>query len=116
MIEINAQAGEAVQNFAKRMVELRELTSEDFIAIHNDRKVTVCAGMIPVDFVREWDALRPPSREERTQAAVAALDALGNGDPEVAHGDADAILLSVVPTTVADAFERARARVGFWYS
>ena len=51
---------------------------------------------------------------EACARAVTALDAL-NSDPESDHGDADKILLSVVPAEVATAYERARVRSGGWW-
>jgi hypothetical protein len=51
------------------------------------------------------------------EEAVRELDAMDDGyDQEIAHGDADEILLKFVPKSVADAFERCRERVGFWYA
>lgn len=49
--------------------------------------------------------------------AVAALDAMPeNGDQEALHDAADGILLTLVPPVVAEAYRRARDRVGFWYA
>ena len=55
-----------------------------------------------------------------TTDAVAALDALDDIETEGAHVSADAVLLHIVRFAgygeVADAYERARDRVCFWYS
>lgn len=53
--------------------------------------------------------------------AVQLLDALTDGDPESAHIDAEEILMKFLRATdegeaVANAFERAQERVGFWYA
>lgn len=58
-------------------------------------------------------------REAEREIAVTKLDEL-NGDPEGDHGAAEKILLEYLrlrgETAVAEAFERARERVGFWYA
>ena len=46
--------------------------------------------------------------------AVAALDAINSGDPEAAHGEADAILLAAVPPEVAEAYRRLVDRCDWW--
>jgi hypothetical protein len=53
--------------------------------------------------------------------AVRKLDAMpDDGDAEILHGDADDILCDTLRKlgagAVADAFERAANRVGFWYA
>lgn len=59
-------------------------------------------------------------REQRIQVAIAALDALDSNDQEVSHSAADTILLEVLRDArlgaVADAWERARERITFWYA
>jgi hypothetical protein len=54
------------------------------------------------------------------QEAVAKLNALTSHDPETAHGRADEILCefirSIGHAEVAEAFEAAADRVGFWYA
>lgn len=68
------------------------------------------------------DAYRKVLRAKRAASeAVAELDAMpADTDEENAHGEADRILCEVLRESglneVADAFERARDRVGFWYS
>ena len=53
---------------------------------------------------------------EEIAEAIEELDAL-DGDQESAHGKADDILLNLVPSEVAEAWCRARDRVGgFWYA
>lgn len=51
---------------------------------------------------------------------VFALETLCDGDPERAHGEADEILLNYLRThragAVAEAYNKARERVGFWYA
>lgn len=51
-----------------------------------------------------------------TEEIVAALDALDGLDEERDHGAADSLLLQAVPAEVAEAWERARERIGFWYA
>lgn len=53
--------------------------------------------------------------------AVAALDAMKAGDDaEISHCNADEVLRAALRgaglSDVADAFDRADARVGFWYA
>ena len=49
--------------------------------------------------------------------AIAELDDMTNdGFEEEAHIRADEILRQMAPPAVGDAWERAKARVGFWYS
>lgn len=51
------------------------------------------------------------------QEAVERLKLLAlSGDPEIAHGDADDILLEVVPKEVKETYEYLRKHVGFWYA
>ena len=51
---------------------------------------------------------------------VFALETLGDEDPEGAHVEADAILLDYLQThragAVAEAYNKARERIGFWYA
>jgi hypothetical protein len=51
---------------------------------------------------------------EAIDAAVAKLDAIDAGDPEMAHGEADEILLSVVPGEVLHAYVRLTRRCSWW--
>lgn len=58
---------------------------------------------------------------ENLKQFVDSLDALPeDGDQEISHGDADNILLQCLREAglgeVADAWQRARDRVGFWYA
>lgn len=52
--------------------------------------------------------------------AVMMLDRLDDSDPESAHGEAEDILMAFLKANefpeVAEAFEKARDRVGFWYA
>ena len=52
--------------------------------------------------------------------AVEQLDALDGADPESSHFKADEVLCQTLRELgageVADAFERAADRVGFWYA
>ena len=54
------------------------------------------------------------------EECVFALDALDDGDPECAHADADGILLDYLKShragAIAEAYNRARDRVGSSYS
>lgn len=58
-------------------------------------------------------------REAEREIAVTKLEEL-NGDPEEDHIIAERILTEYLrlrgETAVAEAFERARERVGFWYA
>ena len=47
-------------------------------------------------------------------AAILALDAIDGGDPEAAHGEADHIILSLVPIEVRNAYERLTVRCDWW--
>ena len=48
---------------------------------------------------------------------IAALDALtDDDDQEAAHARADQLLADSAPPEVAEAWHRARERVGFWYA
>lgn len=53
------------------------------------------------------------------EMVIERLDSLTDADPEAAHGTADAILIEFLRGigygTVANAFENASDRVGFWY-
>ena len=61
-------------------------------------------------------------REDRAlQEAVKALDSMpANGDPEALHGEAeniiDCYLREIGAGELADAFDNACGRVGFWYA
>lgn len=46
--------------------------------------------------------------------AVERLDAVDGSDPERAHSEADAVLLSVVSPEVRDAYRRVTARCSWW--
>lgn len=48
------------------------------------------------------------------EEAVAALDAIDGADGEVAHGEADDILLELVPVEVREARVRLVKRARFW--
>lgn len=52
--------------------------------------------------------------------AIERLSSLRGGDPEDDHGEADRVLLQVLRShglaNVADAWESACDRVGFWYA
>lgn len=48
------------------------------------------------------------------EEAVAALDAMSVADPEAAHGEADEILLKLVPDEVREAYQRLVARAPWW--
>lgn len=54
--------------------------------------------------------------QERIDAeeAVRRLDALSGGDPEIAHSDADQVLLKVVDPLVLAAYLRVVARCSWW--
>ena len=52
---------------------------------------------------------------EKIADAVARLDALEPGDPEVNHGKADAIIMEFVPEEVLLAYGRAEDRDGEWW-
>lgn len=46
--------------------------------------------------------------------AVAELDSLSDADPDSAHGEADRILLTVVPSDVRAAYIRLVQRCDWW--
>jgi len=54
------------------------------------------------------------------EEAVKALNNLTEGDPEIAHGEADDILCKFLSDNgfreVADAYEEAYLEIGFWYA
>ena len=61
------------------------------------------------------------SEYEALKSAVAKLNAMGeHDDEEIAHGNADDILCEYLTAIgakeLADAFDSACARVGFWYA
>lgn len=47
---------------------------------------------------------------------IELLDAIDAGDPERAHGEADLVLLAVVPLAVQRAYERVIDRSPWWAS
>jgi hypothetical protein len=53
------------------------------------------------------------------EQAIEKLEALNNDDPGADHIKADTVLVEFIRTLywhdVADAYEAARKRVGFWY-
>lgn len=52
---------------------------------------------------------------DQVQRAVELLDSFdGNEDPEADHGNADNVLLSMVPSDVADAYRRLVNRARWW--
>lgn len=61
---------------------------------------------LPDDEQAAWNA----------QAAVAALDAIDASDPESAHGEAEDILLALVPDSVREAYKRVVDRSEWWAS
>lgn len=68
--------------------------------------------MVAVQVPRTWLLAEALGGE-----AVAKLDAIGGGDPEDAHSEADGILLSVVPADVRAAYERLVERSeGWWFA
>lgn len=50
----------------------------------------------------------------RIQRAVADLDEINAGDPEVAHSQADAVLLRFVPEAIREAYGRVQERADWW--
>lgn len=60
------------------------------------------------------------TKQEKIERAVDELAHLDPGDPEAAHNRADDVLCMYLRATgsraVAEAFERARERCGFWYA
>lgn len=58
-----------------------------------------------------------PTERLTPAEAVQKLDAIKAGDPERNHGDADDIVLSVVPDEVREAYCRAYERdYGWWWA
>lgn len=60
--------------------------------------------------------IRQPARPVvgDSNEAVRRLDAIAGGDPEVAHGEADRVLLEFAPPTVREAYARVQARCPWW--
>lgn len=62
------------------------------------------------------------NNDEASKAAVAKLDVLTDADAEDAHREADAIIVLYLQSLgpphaqVAEAWDRAKDRIGFWYS
>jgi hypothetical protein len=58
--------------------------------------------------------------EENIKQAVTELDTLNGGDAEASHWQADDVLIHYLEKTggkeVANAWVRARDRIGFWYA
>ena len=58
--------------------------------------------------------------EALEKETVKSLDGLTSGDPESAHGLADQCLIDFLRgagfASIAEAYERAEKRVGFWYA
>lgn len=52
--------------------------------------------------------------QEMISAAVATLDAVSAGDPEMAHVKADQVLLALVPNEVQQAYDRLVERCDWW--
>lgn len=48
------------------------------------------------------------------EEATTRLDAIGVGDPEGAHIEADDVLLALVPSDVAAAYLRLQDRLPWW--
>jgi hypothetical protein len=54
-------------------------------------------------------------RETRAaEVAVERLNAIEGGDPEGAHGEADQVLLALVPAEVREAYRALVARCEWW--
>lgn len=51
----------------------------------------------------------------RESDIIERLDAIEPGDPEAAHGAADAILLDAMTPAIRDAYDRLVERVGAWW-
>ena len=51
---------------------------------------------------------------KKEQDVIKQLDETGSGDPEIAHGAADELVLSVVHPGVKEAYERLVKRCGWW--
>jgi hypothetical protein len=60
------------------------------------------------------------TKEEMLAVVIECLNQLDDEDQEKAHGEADGHLITALHilggTEVALAYEKARNRVGFWYS
>lgn len=63
--------------------------------------------------------MKPKSKSTKTKS-IKALQTLDPRDPEVAHAEAEDVLLNYLRKTgdadLADAFVRARDSIGFWYA
>lgn len=71
-------------------------------------------GRTPDAYAAEADLATVTGEPMNTEDAVAMLDALGGNDPEIAHGEADRVLLAVAPQDVREAYERLVARCRWW--
>ena len=61
-----------------------------------------------------------PETELTTCEAIDRLDYLSDGDKEIAHQMADEIIMAALRFNelreLAEAWEAARSRIGFWYA
>lgn len=110
-MEFSCAPGVLVGEFAASAVAMRRRVAEDFVAIYNDRRVTVTYSTSVESFLDAWTAARLPGSVEET---VRLLDEIEGGDPDAAHGCADDILLAFVPAQVAAAYRRLVARCDWW--
>ncbi len=74
-MEMHCRAGEAVQDFAAAAVAYREHVAEDFVAVHNDRRVIVGWSTTVDSFLAQWDAQAPKPRADPRPAAREAVAA-----------------------------------------
>jgi len=60
------------------------------------------------------------SQEESYKSVINAINDLTGDDPEIAHGTAEDIIMNYLRhegySELADAFDRAVDRCGFWYA
>lgn len=61
-----------------------------------------------------------PDQIKALSDVASALYSLSSGDPEIAHGEADALLLKALGILgahgVVECYIGARERIGFWYA
>lgn len=77
----------------------------------NPRTAVTVGGVTDYEGVDMTD----PTERLTPAEAVRKLDAIKAGDPEGSHGDADDIVLSVVPDEVREAYWRACVRDDGWW-
>lgn len=58
-MEFHCSPGVDVRDFAEHAVAMRRRVAEDFVAVHNDRRVPVAYSTSVDSFLATWDSLAP---------------------------------------------------------